>query len=221
MFMLRSFPMFMTIPWRSLIRMLRSRTGDTGMKFLPIALVAVLFLAVPLGLIRAHADGPIEVTSPPGDDSPNQVLEIPPACAQDGGEAVCEDAGSDSAADPSAAAPAADPSGASAAAQAANAAGDVGTAQDYQDQVDSGLVYPPGVPAPYGSAEAYPRMPTLAAAPMPIAPFLGATPFVPSVIPATGPIVFGRAWMPAPRPFTPMTMRPMGAPGMPRGFRLR
>jgi hypothetical protein len=203
--------------------MLRSRTGDTGMKFLPIALVIVLFLAAPPGLMRAHADGPIEVTSPPGDDSPNQVLEIPPACAQDGGEAVCEDAGSDSAADATGAAPAADPSGASAAAQAASAAGDVGTAQDYQDQVDSGLVYPPGVPAPYGvgSAESYPRIPSLAAAPMPIAPFVGATPFVPSVIPAAGPIVFGRAaWMPAPRPFTPMTVHPIGPPGMPRAFRL-
>jgi hypothetical protein len=206
------------------------------MKFLPIPLVILFFLAVPLSLMRAHADEPIEVASPPGDAPANQVLEIPPACEQDGAPAVCEDPGPDSAADSagaapaanlsgaSSAAPAADPSAASAAAQAASAAGDLGTVQDYQEQVDSGLPYSPGVLAPYGvgSAEPYPRLPPLAAAPMPIAPFVGAAPFVPSVVPATGPIVFGRAaWMPAPRPFTPMTMRPMGAPGMPRGFRLR
>jgi len=200
--------------------------GETGMKFLPIALVAVLFLAAPPGLTPARADEAIEVTTPPGDDSPNQVLEIPPACAQDGAQAVCDDLGSDSAVDTSSAAPAADPSTAStaAAAEAASAAGDVGTAQDYQNQEDSGL-YSPGVIAPYGyrggSVEPYPRMPALAAAPMPIAPFVAA-PFVPSVIPATGPIVFGRAaWMPAPRPFSPMIVRPMGSPGMPRAFRVR
>ena len=195
------------------------------MKFLPIALVTVLFLAAPPGLTSAHADEPLEVTSPAGDDPPNQVLEIPPACAQDGAPAVCEDPGSDSAAEASSAAPAADPSTASAAAaaQAASVAGDVGSAQDYQNQVDSGL-YPPGVLAPYGGGpvEPYPRIPTLAAAPMPIAPFVGAAPLVPAVIPATGPIVFGpAAWMPAPRPFTPMIVRPMGPPGMPRAFRLR
>jgi hypothetical protein len=196
------------------------------MKFLPIALAAGFFLAAPTGLTPARADGPIEVASPPGDDSPNQVLEIPPACAQDGAEQACDDPGSDSAADASSAEPAADPSTAraAAAAEAASAAGDVGTAQDYQNQEDSG-VYPPGVLAPYGygggSVEPYPRMPTLAAAPMPIAPFLAA-PFVPSVIPATGPIVFGRAaWMPAPHPFSPLTVRPMGPPGMPRAFRVR
>ena len=38
------------------------------MKFLPIALVTGLFLAAPPGLMPAHADGPIEVTSPAGDD---------------------------------------------------------------------------------------------------------------------------------------------------------
>ena len=201
------------------------------MKLLPIALVTALFLAVPLGLMPAHADGPIEVTSPAGDDPPNQVLEIPPACAQDGAQPACEDPGSDSAADASSAAPAADLSAAgAAAAQAASLAGDVGTAQDYQEQTDSRLYYPgvlapyPGVLAPYGggSVEPYPRMPRLVAAPMPIAPFVGAAPFVPSVIPATGPIAFGRpAWMPAPRPFTPMVVRPAGPPGMPRAFRLR
>lgn len=194
------------------------------MKFLPIVLVTVLFLAGPLALMQAQADGPIEVTSPAGDDPPNQVLEIPPACAQDGAQAVCEDPSSDSAADASTAAPAADPSAASAAApQAASLAGDVGTAQDYQEQTDSGLSYP-GVLASYGggSMEPYPRMPTLVAAPMPVAPFVGAAPFVPSIIPATGPIAFGRpAWMPPPRPFTPMIVRPMGPAGMPRGFRLR
>ena len=194
------------------------------MKFLPIVLVTVLFLAAPLGLMPAQADGPIEVTSPAGDDPPNQVLEIPPACAQDVAQAVCEDPSSDSAADASTAAPAADPSAAGAAApQAATLAGDVGTAQDYQEQTDSGPVYSPGILVPYGarSVEPYTRMPTLAAAPMPIAPFVGATPFVPSVIPATGPIAFGRAaWMPAPRPFTPMVVRPMGPPGMPHAFRL-
>ena len=200
--------------------------GDTGMKFLPIALVAVIFLAALPGLTPARADGPIEVASPPGDDSPNQVLEIPPACAQDGAEEACDDPSSDSSADASSAAPAADPStvSAAAAAEAASAAGDVGTAQDYQNQEDSG-VYSPGVLAPYGyrggSVEPYPRIPTLAAAPMPIAPFVAA-PFVPSVIPATGPIVFGRAaWMPAPRPFSPMIVRPTGPPGMPRAFRVR
>src|SRR5215471_5801845 len=157
--------------------MLRSRTGDTGMKFLPLALVTVLFLAAPPGLMAAHADGPIEVTTPAGDDPPNQVLEIPPACAQDGAQAVCEDPGSDSTADASSPAPAADPSAASAATQDASLAGDVGTAQDYQNQVDSGM-YSPRVLAPYRGAavEPYPRMPTLAAAPMPIAPFVGAAP---------------------------------------------
>jgi len=194
------------------------------MKFLPIGLVTVFLLAAPPGLTPVHADGPIEVTSPAGDDPPNQVLEIPPACAQDGTQAVCEDPGSDSAAE-SSSAPATDPStsGAAAAAQAASVASDVGTAQDYQDQTDSGL-YPPGLPTPYGGGlvEPYPRMPPLAAAPMPVAPLVGAAPFVPSIIPATGPIVFGRAaWMPAPRPFTPMIVRPMGPPGMPRAFRLR
>jgi hypothetical protein len=191
------------------------------MKFLPIGLLTVLFLSAPLGLMPARADGPIEVTSPAGDDPPNQVLEIPSACAQDGAQAVCEDPGSDSAADSSNAAPAADPSAAPA--QAASLAGDVGSAQDYQEQKDSGLYYP-GVLAPYGggSVEPYPRMPALVAAPMPVSPFVGAAPFVPSVIPATGPIAFGRpAWMPPPRPFTPMIVRPMGPPGMPRGFRLR
>ena len=203
--------------------MLRSVTGDTGMKFLPIALATLLFLAAPPGLMPAHADGPIEVTSPAGDDPPNQVLEIPPVCAQDGTQAVCEDAGPDPAADASNAAPAQDPSAHSAAAQAASLADDVGNAQDYQEQTDSGPVYSPGILVPYGarSVEPYTRMPTLAAAPMPIAPFVGATPFVPSVIPATGPIAFGRAaWMPAPRPFTPMVVRPMGPPGMPHAFRL-
>lgn len=195
------------------------------MKFLPIALVTGLFLAAPPGLMPAHAGGPIEVNAPAGDDPPNQVLEIPPACAQDGAQDACEDLGSDSTADASSTAPAADPSAASAtAAQAASlAGGDVGTAQDYQEQTDSGL-YSPGVLAPYGggSVEPYPRMPALAAAPMPVAPFVGAAPFVPSVIPAAGPIAFGRAaWMPAPHPFTPMVMRPMGPPGMPRTFRLR
>ena len=192
------------------------------MRFLPIALVTVLFFGAAPGLMPAHADGPIEVTSPPGDDSPNRVLEIPPACAQDDAQAVCEDPGSDSTADASSGAPAADPSAASAAAEAASVAGDVGTAQDYEDQTDSGL-YSPGGLAPYGggSLEPYPRMPTLAAAPMPIAPFVAA-PFVPSVIPAAGPIAFGRAaWMPAPRPFNPMIVHPMGPPGMPRAFRLR
>jgi hypothetical protein len=194
------------------------------MKFLPIGLLTALFLAAPPGLMPASADGPIEVTAPAGDDPPNQVLEIPPACAQDGAQAVCEGPGSDSAADASSAAPAPDPSAASgAAAQAASLAGDVGTAQDYQEQKDSGSYYP-GVLAPYGggSVEPYPRMPALAAAPLPIAPFVGAAPFVPSVIPATGPIAFGRpAWMPPPRPFTPMMVRPMGPAGMPHGFRLR
>jgi len=194
------------------------------MKFLPIAVAILSFLAAPPGLMPAHADGPIEVTSPAGDDPPNQVLEIPPACAQDSAQAVCEDPGADSAADASSTSPAQDPSAPSAAAQAASLAGDVGSAQDYQEQIDSGPVYSPGIPVPYGarSAEPYPRMPTLASAPMPIAPFVGAAPFVPSVIPATGPIVFGRAaWMPAPRPFTPMIVRPMGHPGMPRALRLR
>ena len=196
------------------------------MKFLPIALVTALFLAGPLGLMPAQADGPIEVTSPAGDDPPNQVLEIPPACAQDGAQPACEDPGSDSAADASSAAPAADPSaaGPAGAPQAASLAGDVGSAQDYQEQSDSGLVYSPGVLAPYGvgPVEPYPRRPTLAPAPMPIAPFVAATPFVPSVIPATGPIAFGRAaWMPAPHPFTPMVVRPMGPAGMPHAFRLR
>ena len=195
------------------------------MKFLPIGLLTAVFLAAPLGLMPAQADGPIEVTSPAGDDPPNQVLEIPPACAQDGAQPACEDPGSDSAADASSAAPAADPSaaGPAGAPQAASLAGDVGSAQDYQQQQDSGLYYP-GVLAPYGggSMEPYPRMPTLVPAPMPIAPFVGTAPFVPSVIPATGPIAFGRpAWMPPPRPFTPMIVRPMGPPGMPRGFRLR
>jgi len=193
------------------------------MKFLPIALVTILFLAAPPRLMAAHADGPIEVTSPPGDDPPNQVLEIPPACAQDGTQAACEELGSDSTADALSAAPAADPSAASAAAQDASLAGDVGSAQDYQNQTDSGLYPPGGILAPYGggSVEPYPRIPTLATAPMPIAPFVGAAPFVPSVIPATGPIAFGRAaWMPAPHPFTPMVVRPMGPPGMPRAFRL-
>lgn len=193
------------------------------MKFLPIALVTGLFLAAPPGLMPAHADGPIEVTAPAGDDPPNQVLEIPPACAQDGAQDACEDLGSDSTADASSTAPASDPSAASAAQAARLAGSDVGTAQDYQEQTDSGL-YSPGVLAPYGagSVEPYPRMPALAAAPMPVAPFVGAAPFVPSVIPAAGPIAFGRAaWMPAPRPFTPMIVRPMGPPGMPRTFRLR
>ena len=194
------------------------------MKFLPIALVACSILAAPAGLMPAHADGPIEVTAPAGDDPPNQVLEIPPACARDGAQAACEDSGGDAAADASSGVPAADPSAsAAAAAQTASLAGDVGSAQDYQEQKDSGLYYP-GVLAPYGggSMEPYPRMPTLVAAPMPVAPFVGAAPFVPSVIPATGPIAFGRpAWMPPPRPFTPMIVRPMGPPGMPRGFRLR
>jgi hypothetical protein len=194
------------------------------MKFLPIALVTGLFFAAPPGLMPAHADGPIEVTAPAGDDPPNQVLEIPPACAQDGAQDACEDLGSSSTADASTA-PTADPSAASAtAAQAASlAGGDVGTAQDYQEQTDSGL-YSPGLLAPYGrgSVEPYPRMPALAAAPMPVAPFMGAAPFIPSVMPAAGPIAFGRAaWMPAPRPFTPMIVRPMRPPGMPRTFRLR
>jgi hypothetical protein len=192
------------------------------MKFLPVALATLLLLAAPTALMPAYADGPIEVTSPPGDDPSNQVLEIPPACAQDGAAAVCEDPSADSAADPSSAAPTSDPSAAGA--EAANLAGDVGTAQDYQEQGDSGLTYSPGILAPYGagSVEAYPRMPTLAPAPMPIAPFVGAAPFVPPVIPAAGPIASGRAaWMPAPHPFRPMTMRPMPPPGMPRAFRLR
>lgn len=191
------------------------------MKFLPIALATVLFLAAPTALMPAHADGPIEVTSPPGDDPPNQVLEIPPACAQDGATAGCEDPSTDSAADPSSAAPTSDPSAAGA--EAASLAGDVGTAQDYQAQSDSGLMYSPGILAPYGagSVEAYPRIPALAPAPVPLAPFVGAAPFVP-VIPAAGPIVSGRAaWMPAPHPFTPMTVRPMAPPGMPRAFRIR
>ena len=119
------------------------------MKFLPIALVTGLFLAAAPGLMPAHADGPIEVTSPAGDDPPNQVLEIPPACAQDGATAVCEDPSADSAADPSSAAPTSDPSAAGA--EAASLAGDVGTAQDYQAQSDSGLVYSPGILAPYGA----------------------------------------------------------------------
>jgi hypothetical protein len=195
------------------------------MKFLPIALVACSILAAPAGLMPAHADGPIEVTAPAGDDPPNQVLEIPPACARDGAQAACEDSGGDAAADASSGVPAADPSAsAAAAAQTASLAGDVGSAQDYQEQSDSGLVYSPGVLAPYGvgPVEPYPRRPTLAPAPMPIAPFVAATPFVPSVIPATGPIAFGRAaWMPAPHPFTPMVVRPMGPAGMPHAFRLR
>jgi hypothetical protein len=204
--------------------MLPSRSGDTGMKFLPIALVMFLLLVGAPGLVPARADGPIEVTSPAGDDPPNQVLEIPPACTQDGAPAVCEDPRTDAAADASSAAPTTDPLAASAAAQSASLAGDVGTAQDYQDQTDGGLMYSPGVVAPYGvgPAEPYPRMPVLAAAPMPIAPFVGAAPFVPSVIPAAGPIAFGRAaWMPAPHPFTPMMVHPMAPAGMPRAFRLR
>jgi hypothetical protein len=208
------------------------------MKFLPIALSIFLFLAAPAALMPAYADGPVDVTSPAGDDAPNQVLEIPPACAQDGAPVACEDQGADSAADSSSPAPTSDPSAAGA--DAASLAGDVGTAQDYREQGDGGPAYPPGILAPYGvgSMEAYPRMPSLAPAPMPIAPFVGAAPFVPSVIPAPGPIASGRAaWMPAPhpftpmtvrpftpmtvRPFTPMTVRPMPPPGMPRAFRLR
>jgi hypothetical protein len=221
--------MFTTLRDRTLAPTSKDATvkkGDTGMKFLPIALVAVFFIAAPTGLTPARADGPTEVTLPPGDDSPNQVLEIPQACAQDGAEEACDDSSSDSAGDASDSVPTADPSAASAAgaAEAASAAGDVGTAKDYQNQEDNGL-YSPGVLAPYGygggSVEPYPRMPTLAAAPMPIAPFVAA-PFVPSVIPATGPIVIGRpAWMPAPHPFSPMMVRPMGPPGMPRAFRVR
>jgi len=194
------------------------------MKSFPIALAAFLFLAVPVGSVKAHADGPIEINSPAGDDPPNQVLEIPPACAQDGTPAVCEDASGDPSANASSAANTADPSANSAAAQGATLAGDVGTAQDYQDQKDGGLVYTPGIAPAYGigAVEPYPRMPVLAAAPVPIAPFAGAAPFVPSIIPAPGPVAFGRAaWMPAPHPFTPMMVRPVAPPGMPRAFRLR
>jgi len=203
------------------------------MKSIPIALTAALLLAVPIpgAVLLARADGPIEVTAPAGDDPPSQVLEIPQACAQDGGEDQCPNADLQASADGSAAAPYADGSAASGDANGADggaslADSNVGNAQDYQDQREVGGGLLVSSAAPFGSvasSEPFLRMPTIMVAPVPIRPFVGAAPYVPRVLAPAGPITLARpAWMFPPRPMTPMIMtRPIGPAGMPRAFRVR
>ncbi|HTR63496.1 MAG TPA: hypothetical protein VMH37_17435 [Candidatus Binataceae bacterium] len=60
------------------------------MKSLPIALSALMLVALPAWGTAARAGVPIEVSAPAGDDPPNPVLEIPQSCSsEDGTENPC------------------------------------------------------------------------------------------------------------------------------------
>jgi len=242
------------------------------MKSLPIALSALLIVALPAWGTAAKAGVPIEVSAPAGDDPPNQVLELPQSCSsEDGTENPCppkdpttastDPAGPDGAlrddatvgdTDSSVAAapvPApldADGSVAAASAQAPDPGAvaenpiNVGTAQDYQAQaqVDNTAALPN-----YGYPQTDPtlRMPTILVAPVAVGPVVGTAPYVPPILPASGPIIMPMPRGPmfyAIRPITPlitarpmvaarpmygarpMLSAPMSATGMPGAFRV-
>ena len=212
------------------------------MKSLPIALSALMLVALPAWGTAANAGVPIEVSAPAGDDPPNPVLELPQSCSSvDGTENPCPekdpttastDPASPDASDPDASAANAEGSLAAAPIPAlapgndgSTATADLGNSQDYQDQanVENTAALPN-----YGYPQTDPslRVPTILVAPVAVGSFVGSAPYGARVMPATGPIIMPRpAMVYAPRPYTglvigrPMVARPMSPMGMPHTFR--
>lgn len=213
------------------------------MKSLPIALSALMLVALPALGTAANAGVPIEVSAPAGDDPPNQVLELPQSCSSvDGTENPCPqkaaatastDPASADASAPDATAPDADGSLAAVPTSAPDdddvkaASADLGTAQDYQDQTNVGNTA--ALPN-YGYPQTDPslRVPTILVAPVAVGPVVSTTPYVPPILPAAGPIMMPRPMMVyGPRPITPLMIgrpmligRPMSAMGVPHAFRV-